>query len=184
MKSSKYLYIKLSQEDKTLFRSMMQDVVPLTSNNKLASPYSPKATKKFLSAAIIEKDFSHILSISHNSEILAPESVMSYAKIGIPRKRFHQLKQGNIPRLAILDLHGLRPDKACQDLCQFVESQSKLGHRCVLIIHGKGGHKGEAPVLKNNINQWLRSLSSVLAFHSALPHDGGTGALYVLLRNE
>jgi DNA-nicking Smr family endonuclease len=53
----------------------------------------------------------------------------------------------------------------------------------VRIIHGKGNrsnHKG--PVIKTKINNWLRQHERILAFHSARPVDGGTGAIYVLLR--
>jgi DNA-nicking Smr family endonuclease len=32
------------------------------------------------------------------------------------------------------------------------------------------------------VNRWLREVDNVLAFHSAQPADGGTGAVYVLLR--
>jgi DNA-nicking Smr family endonuclease len=36
-------------------------------------------------------------------------------------------------------------------------------------------------VLKGFVNQWLRDLDPVQAFHSARPEHGGTGAVYVLL---
>ena len=36
--------------------------------------------------------------------------------------------------------------------------------------------------MKANVDRWLRVRSEVLAFCSATPPDGGTGALYVLLR--
>ena len=54
--------------------------------------------------------------------------------------------------------------------------------RCVRIVHGKGlrsGHRG--PVLKNVVSNVLRRIVTVVAFVSARPVDGGTGALYVLL---
>ena len=50
------------------------------------------------------------------------------------------------------------------------------------IIHGKGlrsGHRG--PVLKTAVSAVLRRTGAVLAYVSARPVDGGTGALYVLL---
>jgi DNA-nicking Smr family endonuclease len=55
---------------------------------------------------------------------------------------------------------------------------------CVRIIHGKGlrsRHKG--PVIKTKVNTWLRQRDDILAFCSARPVDGGTGAIYVLLRH-
>ena len=38
--------------------------------------------------------------------------------------------------------------------------------------------------LKGCVNHWLRELDPVQAFHSAQPHHGGTGAVYVLLRKS
>jgi hypothetical protein len=32
------------------------------------------------------------------------------------------------------------------------------------------------------VNSWLRQMDAVLAFCSARPNDGGTGAVYVLLK--
>ncbi|RMD71241.1 MAG: DNA mismatch repair protein MutS, partial [Gammaproteobacteria bacterium] len=55
-------------------------------------------------------------------------------------------------------------------------------YRCVRIVHGKGRRSARQPVLKQKVNGWLRARDEVLAFCSARPHHGGTGALYVLLR--
>jgi DNA-nicking Smr family endonuclease len=53
----------------------------------------------------------------------------------------------------------------------------------VRIIHGKGkSSEGKLPVLKGKVNSWLRQKGEVLAFCSARPNDGGTGAVYVLLK--
>ena len=57
--------------------------------------------------------------------------------------------------------------------------------RCVRIVHGKGlrsGHRG--PVLKGVVSALLRNTGAVLAYVSARPVDGGTGALYVLLEGR
>jgi DNA-nicking Smr family endonuclease len=37
-------------------------------------------------------------------------------------------------------------------------------------------------VLKHAVSDWLTRIESVAAFATARPADGGTGALYVLLR--
>jgi len=53
----------------------------------------------------------------------------------------------------------------------------------VRIIHGKGkGSENNLPILKNNLDQWLRRQDHVLAFCSARPIGGGTGAVYVLIK--
>ena len=38
-------------------------------------------------------------------------------------------------------------------------------------------------MLKQKVNYWLRLRDEVLAFCSATRRDGGSGAVYVLLRN-
>ena len=39
-------------------------------------------------------------------------------------------------------------------------------------------------MIKSHVNTWLKNWSRVLAFCSASEIDGGTGALYVLLRTR
>ena len=39
-------------------------------------------------------------------------------------------------------------------------------------------------MLKNKLNHWLQQWDEVLAFCSARPVDGGTGAIYLLLKNR
>ena len=63
------------------------------------------------------------------------------------------------------------------------------GHRCVLIVHGRGHNsKDHTPVLKERLKSWLARGAAarkvVLAFTTARPCDGGAGALYVLLRRD
>jgi DNA-nicking Smr family endonuclease len=57
---------------------------------------------------------------------------------------------------------------------------------CIRIIHGKGkrSRNNKGPVIKTKVNHWLRQRDDVLAFCSARPIDGGTGAIYVLLRRN
>ena len=70
----------------------------------------------------------------------------------------------------------------------FLTRAHRSGHRCVLIIHGRGlNSKDQIPVLKSRVTTWLRRgtwARWVLAFTSARPCDGGAGALYVLLRRR
>ena len=79
--------------------------------------------------------------------------------------------------------HGLSRAQAQQQLLKFLHLSSQNGWRCVRIIHGKGYRSPDnQPILKNSVNQWLRQHRDVLAFCSAKPADGGTGAVYVLLK--
>lgn len=112
------------------------------------------------------------------------ETILSYAHPSLSNQQFKALKLGKITWEARLDLHGLKSEKARDILCQFIQTQTESNKKCLLIIHGKGGYLGAPPVIKNLLNRWLPQLEEVLAFHSALPKDGGSGAVYVLLKRK
>ena len=175
----------LSDEDKALFRQIMSGVKPLGKGKKLAS--SPKTAAKAARPTESEPlktsaKTDRIYLSDYYSEAVKAETVLTYCRHSIPKKRLDELKNGLIPWQSRLDLHGLRPEASSQALIQFILQKTALAERCLLIIHGKGSHNREAPVLKNLVKTWLPQFPQVLAFHSALARDGGTGALYVLLK--
>ena len=108
--------------------------------------------------------------------------------VGIDPRLVRRLRRGDFARQAHLDLHGMVAVDARVALEQFVTTSVRHGHRCVLVIHGRGlNSKDQVPVLKEHLKTWLaRGLIGrhVLAFTSARPFDGGAGALYVLLRRD
>ena len=98
-----------------------------------------------------------------------------------------QLKSGEFTIQAHLDLHGLVKEVARTTLNSFVQNSHAMGFRSLLIIHGRGLKSDTGPVLKEGVVRWLTTgtLSHlVLAFCSARPCDGGTGAMYVLLKKR
>ena len=107
---------------------------------------------------------------------------------GVDQRTLKKLKQGQFRPTRRLDLHGHYLLDAYQAIRGFVEQSQEQGHKCVLIIHGKGrGYQDrtgeEMGVIKRNISTFLSDISAVLAFHTALPRDGGGGACYVLLKS-
>ena len=105
---------------------------------------------------------------------------------GLDRRILKRLRTGDYAIGTHLDLHGLTREDAFREVDRFIE-RARLGrHRCVLIVHGRGlNSKDNIPVLKKLLRKWLqrgRISRSVLAFCTAQPHDGGAGAVYVLLR--
>jgi DNA-nicking Smr family endonuclease len=119
---------------------------------------------------------------TESTETVSAEQTIHFAKSGLQNKTLRKLRQGQLTPQATLDLHGLTSLQAQQVLLEFIAYCKQRDFRCVRIIHGKG--RVDTPTLKNKVNQWLRQLPAVLAFHSAPRNDGGTGALYVLLRNQ
>jgi len=93
-----------------------------------------------------------------------------------------KLRLGNNPIEHTLDLHGMTVDHARNALLRFLGECEAAGIRHVIIVHGKGFRSKDKPVIKSMVNRWLRATKTVLAFHSAQPKDGGTGAVYVLLK--
>lgn len=178
----------LSEEDKALFRQVVEKVKPLAKSNKIVSEEAknpPQATKSptYRPQLPMTKDHDFYLS-DYYTEAVQASTPLSYCNHSIPAKRLRELKSGQISWQARLDLHGLRSDDAKNALIRFIRQQHALAHRCLLIIHGKGSPQGEPPVLKNLVNHWLQQFPEVLAFHSALTRDGGSGALYVLLKRQ
>tara|TARA_R110002072_G_scaffold86030_2_gene194298 strand:+ start:7396 stop:8007 length:612 start_codon:yes stop_codon:yes gene_type:complete len=113
--------------------------------------------------------------------------VLSFQRPGVQNGVFRKLKQGRYEAQSRLDLHRMTADTARREIFEFIGESYQLGLRSVLIIHGKGESKAEqarSSILKGCVDQWLRELETVLAFHSAQPRDGGTGAAYVLLRKS
>ena len=114
---------------------------------------------------------------------IGPGDVLSFARAGVRRREIERLRRGRFRIEADLDLHGRFVADALPALSRFLEESCGLGRRCVRVVHGKGfGSTGGRAVMKANVDRWLRTRSEVLAFCSAIPPDGGTGAVYVLLR--
>ena len=122
-------------------------------------------------------------------DTVAPEDVvggtdpLSFRRPGVRDQVMRRLRRGLYPIEDELDLHGLNQAAARDSLSEFLELNRNAGRRCVRIVHGKGYRSGaRGPILKIAVNAWLKRHSDVLAFSSARAIDGGTGAVYVLLR--
>ena len=157
------------------------DARPLRQNKLAAGSTKTKPLGSKLRANNQDSDLSP-LRLSGYSEVDANDQ-LCYQGNGIQKRVLRQLKQGKIPLEDRLDLHGQTIEQAHTSTMQFIHQCQQQGKYCVLIIHGQGYRSaGGVPVLKQNVSHWLQQHNSVLAFHSALPADGGKGALYVLLR--
>jgi DNA-nicking Smr family endonuclease len=108
---------------------------------------------------------------------------LSYRAEGVQDGVMRKLRRGFYRIEGELDLHGLNRDRAREAVSHFLADCTDRRARCVRIVHGKGlGSPNSGPVLKNHLSSWLRRRRGVLAYCSARPADGGTGAVYVLLR--
>ena len=107
---------------------------------------------------------------------------------GLNRKTMKKLKSGELAVQGFIDLHGFTKQEAEVEVKDFLIRSYKLGLRCVLIVHGRGLNSPDSlPVIKEGLPRWLGQgpvRKVVLAFATARPYDGGTGAIYVLLRRR
>ena len=125
-------------------------------------------------------------------QMVESEQSITYSRVGLDSGSLRRLSNGHMRPTLTLDLHGYRIDTARDSVWNAVKHGQAEGDRCLLIVHGKAGtgyrdESGEIrgagqALIKSHVNHWLQQLDAVLAFTSALPKDGGTGALYVLLK--
>ena len=105
----------------------------------------------------------------------------------IDARTLDRLKRGQLRPEARVDLHGMTQDQAHRALGRFLERVRGEGRRCVLVVTGKGRVSEGGGVLRNQTPNWLNAPAirpMVLAFAPAQLRDGGSGALYVLLRRD
>lgn len=104
------------------------------------------------------------------------------AAAGVDRRTTDRLRRGRMAIEGRLDLHGHSQESAHRALNAFIHAAHDQGKRCVLVVTGKG--KG---ILQSGVPRWLNEPDlrrKVLSIEYAQQKDGGTGALYVLLRRH
>ncbi len=172
----------VSEEDAALFRSAAGDVrlleddcVPVDRRRRKTPPRS--GVSSGAPAATRQTPAKSITAPERDGEQL-------FVRPGLQQKHVRRLRRGQMPIAAEADLHGMRIREAQALLEEFLRDCRDEGLRCVRVIHGKGlGSRGGHAVLKWEVDRWLRRHDGVMAFCTAQPRDGGTGAIYVLLRS-
>jgi DNA-nicking Smr family endonuclease len=177
--------------DAQAFRAAVRDVTPLAHTPSAAGLAKPKARERLRKAAGAE-DLDEAMPLIGE---LAPhatgaaeatvtgDEALSFQRAGVRIQTLRRLRRGLYPIEGELDLHGLSQTAARRQLADFIAQSRDAGRRCVRIVHGKGYRSGaRGPVLKSAVNLWLRRHLDVMAFVSARGIDGGSGAVYVLLR--
>src|SRR3954452_3604934 len=114
-----------------------------------------------------------------------PEDVdgdTGFVTTGVDRRELRKLRRGQYVPGRRLDLHGLTSKAALRQVGVFIEA-TRRAYRCVAIVHGRGLHSTGKAVLRADVRALLRSHRAVLAYSDAPRDDGGSGAVYVLLRS-
>jgi DNA-nicking Smr family endonuclease len=178
-------------EEPVLFARAMEGVVPVRrgSGSRVdavgpAATPRPPVSEEAEALAIL----SDLVRGEARFDVSDTREYVEGAVVGLDPRVLRRLRRGDFAWQAHLDLHGLTADAARPEVDAFLGRAVSAGHRCVLIVHGRGHNsKDQTPVLKERLKSWLARGAAariVLAFTSARPCDGGAGALYVLLRRD
>jgi DNA-nicking Smr family endonuclease len=170
--------------DAAAFRTAMHDVKPLAAEaQRPLPPTLARRTRTRAPRADAAENLNELMPLIATAAGEDAAASLSFVRGGVRDQQMRRLRRGLIPSEDELDLHGLNQTEARDRLADFIAHSRAAGHRCVRVVHGKGYRSGaRGAILKTAVNLWLRRHHDVMAFTSAKVIDGGTGALYVLLR--
>lgn len=170
--------------DADLFRREVGQVAPIAAATRAVHGRTPPTTQPLQTRRDEQAVLSEAISDEFDPEVLLDtDESLFYCRPGISHEVVRKLRRGDWIVQAQLDLHGMRRDEAREALAEFIRETVKRGLRCVRVIHGKGlGSIGKEPILKGKVRAWLVQKAEVIAFCQARPHDGGAGAVLVLLQ--
>lgn len=174
----------IDPDERELFREAMREVRPIESGRR--APDGPRPAPY---PAQRDADEAAARAALASGALDDPEEDLGeelfHAMPGLQKRVLRRLRRGQYAIEAELDLHGMTRAQAGNALAGFLHNAHERRLGCVRIIHGKGRRSSnEGPVLKPAVAGWLRRRREVLAFCSARPVDGGSGALYVLLTRK
>lgn len=169
-------------DDAELFRTSIGRVRELT----VAVDVAPIAPKPPPRAVQFERDEAavrdELLDNAFDPGVIEVGDEIHYLKDGQPSRVLKRLRRGYYSIRAEIDLHQMSASVARSAINGFLDEAKRNHELCVRIVHGKGlRSSSRGPVLKRLVDQMLRKRGDVIAFSSALPAQGGTGALLVLL---
>jgi DNA-nicking Smr family endonuclease len=180
-------------DEAELFRRAMRDVRPLKGSARVAAVRRRPAPRARFAraerAAVLRESLESAGPPTRGAPgvdlyEVQPGDELLFHRTGVPELILRRLRRGGYRVDYEVDLHGLTVSEASARLSAVLREARQHGLRCLRIIHGKGLRSGSrGPVLKNAVNAQLRRTDAVLAFASARPRAGGTGATLVLLRS-
>jgi DNA-nicking Smr family endonuclease len=181
-----------SDSEDQYFLDAIADVRPLPDSKKTIVRHPHPNTRPAHPAGNEELEvmahLSDLVSGAAELDMVFSDEYIEGAVAGFSPKLMHQLKKGQFPIQDHVDLHGLTQQTAEVRVREFLIESHRRGLRCVLIVHGRGlNSENQIPILKERLPVWLNrgpAKKIVLAFSTARPYDGGTGAIYVLLRRH
>jgi len=184
----------MSEDD--VWDEITKSVTPMKKEKtKSLAKHEPKKIAKPSKPAAVPKQkvkMPEIMPEIMKDPIIKPKPALAELSAGdainMDKSTAQKLKRGQMPIEGRLDLHGMTQQQAHSALDEFIDHAYHAGKRCVIVITGKGGvSKENKGVLRQRTPAWLnlpQNRSKILGFTAAQPKDGGSGALYVLLKRR
>jgi DNA-nicking Smr family endonuclease len=173
----------LTDEESALFRDAVKGSSPLAHRERARSKHAEPSDRPRSTEADERDVMDRLLDHPIDPSALDTGDELSYRAAGVQDSVMRRLRRGLYAVQSESDLHGMTVAQAREEIQAFLKHCRERGYRCVRIIHGKGLRSPQTgPVLKLKVAGWLQQRTEVLAYCSARPVDGGTGAMYVLLR--
>lgn len=172
----------LTEEEKRLLKKLQKTVTPLKKNRVdfFSSP-APLSSKK-LSPSQVSSPPSFPRVLSPNISLPQKRAPKEVPLPALEKHTARKIKSKHYAFSATLDLHGMTQERAHEKLIFFIEHNLQKDKRSLLIITGKG-----QGILKRSLLVWLQSPSLrplIASVEQSLPHHGGEGAFYVILRKK
>ena len=174
----------LNPEDLKIWRHVTRSVSPLQGmtfrhpvDDDAADDHGPPGPKA--AAALIPETISRV-----QQRPVTPPPLAMGSTADIDRRTAQRFTRGEMAVDGRIDLHGLTLDQAHAALSAFVRGAHARGARCLVVVTGKG-KGGSIGKIRTETPHWLNQTplrSLILAVSEARHRDGGTGALYVLLK--
>jgi DNA-nicking Smr family endonuclease len=190
-KENEFLPEAPAESDQELFEREMADVRRLAPEERSRVPRPPALNSQIETTseeAEVLAELSELVAGNGDFDITDTIEYVEGSVVGLDPRLVRRLRAGEFAYQSYLDLHGMSREEARAAVDRFLVRAYQRGHRCVLIVHGRGlNSEGKLPVLKKWLLGWLSrgpGARMVLAFTSARACDGGAGALYVLLRQQ
>jgi len=177
---------QVSDDDARLFREAIGDVRRLEPSGEAPVAAAPRPAPR---PRMFEADEAavagELLDMAFDPARMEVGEELSHLRDGYPPRLLRQLKRGQFSVQDEIDLHHMNAAAAQASIAAFLAEAHREGLRCVRIVHGKGlRSKAAGPVLKALTDRLLRRRDDVVAFASARPAQGGTGAVVVLLKRS
>ena len=175
---------KISKQEKEEFQQAMRTVTRLSARTThliKRTNHSKDCPIDFISSSAYNV-YPENVSRYHPAN---GQAILEFSRPGLQFKSMKALKQGKYPIQAQLDLHGYNVSEAAKLVDKFISRTQTHCQTASLIIHGQGKRSTQGrAILKEAIALWLQHDSRVLAYCSAQPKDGSTGASYVLIKKK